>query len=221
MRLGKITVAVSLFAALLYFMMLPSAEASVLTYSNPAAFDAATTEQVTNGFSAGGAPYIPLGSPGSATAGDVTLTANGYAFIIGTGFYDGYGADFFSGQGSIPETITFSFSKPVDAFAFDFGSYDFANDPLTLTLSNGDTVNLRLPPTPGADEFIGLTSDSYITSASLTDSTDDVLDIIDVTTADATTVNNASVPEPGSLVLAGIGLIGLGALRRRSGKMPT
>lgn len=199
--------ALAMIATLAAFVTAP-ASAGVVAYSNLAAFNAATVGNVSHNFEgiapAGGFAF------GNVTVDGVDFSAAGNAFVIDAGAgYASYGASFFAGQ--VPGDVL-AVSAGTTAIGFFYGSYAGASQAGTATLNSGDVFALMTPAAEGVDlNFIGFVSDGDIISSIHFTSSAPTLDITQFITA-----RSASVPEPGSVALVGLSLLGLSAARRRA-----
>jgi hypothetical protein len=110
--------------------------------------------------------------------------------------------------------VDFTFSKPVSAFAFNFGASDVN---WTLSAYNAQhqlLESLVISPTraSNAGDFFGL-ADPGITSATLTASSSGDYVFIDNFSFKTSAATGTAVPEPASLALFGLAVVGAAGYR--------
>lgn len=192
------------------------ASASLVAYSNAAAFNAANPGAELETF--GGLVADDGSSTGDYTAG-VALGSDSFsvnavdganllavgANYFGSGYFNGTSAAL-SGQNAPVNTITISFASPVKAFALGYGSFD-ATDSLTLADSAGDSLQLSGTDGQSSPRFAGYSSDVNLTWVSLSSAQGGVVNLADVQTA-------TPAPEPASFAAIALGLAAFARRRR-------
>ena len=211
-----------------------SASAGTVTYSTLAAFDAATTGQVTGNFVG-----IPLGFPlGSCTGTPCFAGFNplsGYPSLQGVSFSTtnvgglvNVNSAFFYNPGSndLPapyavnstyntsasplDTLIITLPSPKTAFALDFTTL-FTSTTASFVLSNGFSTSFANTATIGnTPDFLGFVSNTAFTTITLTVPSPQSWVVADFTLASWNGVS--PVPLPGALPLFISGLVGLGLL---------
>ncbi len=198
MRTGAFAAALAASAA---------SNAALIEYTSRAAFDAATTGQSIE-------PNIA--PPGSFYVLN-NLDYNGFIYPDFAYMVDPPYAPSLYEWGSGPVLLLASQSSlsfaPITAFAADFGTLP---EGFTLTVTiDGITTLIPTPPQRQLT-FYGWTSDTPFTTVSF--STNAQYLILDNATRASADVDPpaGSVPEPGSLALIGLGMLGLAARRWRT-----
>ncbi|MGZ9709896.1 PEP-CTERM sorting domain-containing protein [Glaciimonas sp. GNP009] len=155
----------------------------------------------------------------SLSTGGVTFSGVGGSLRTNNDYhsnYNGRGTRYLDNNAGATSSIKFAFAAPVSAFAFNWGASD---DVWTLTAFNSLNAAIEsfvLPITHGsnAGDYVGL-ADADISYATLITSTSYDFIFIDNFTVAAGATN---VPEPTSIALLGLGLMGFAAARRKSAK---
>ncbi len=194
-----------------------TAFASVVEYTDTTSFNNAVSGATTYNFESTVAPnQWTQGNP-NVVVGPVTFApdSSGTLWIFGDNYYANTfgGVAFISAQegsltGSNNVTATLAGAT---AIGFYYGPADDAGGAITVTI-NGVSYNLAIPAVFATAGFVGFTSDTPITSVAFTEMGlgMDITQFI-LGTANSTT----SVPEPTSMLLLGLGLMGLAGVRRK------
>jgi hypothetical protein len=180
-----------------------SAHAALIEFTDRAAFDAATTAQLVEGYTAPAGSYTEISNS----------TYNGIGYSIDTFMVDpGYSPGLYQwNTGAVllidsPGTLTFA---PVNAFGADFGTILAQARSITVTINGvASLITTSLRPEL---RFFGWVSTDPITSIQLS-TTSDYMILDNVTRA---ALAPTPVPEPESLALLGLGMLGLALSRRR------
>jgi hypothetical protein len=199
-------------------------------YTTQASFNAATTGGATVTFGSlitdNTANQV---SPPAITVGGVgfgidTSTSNGNLYEIGANYGSGhYGADAtLSSQASTTGINNLVITLPTEETTISvlFNGFEnlnsvFTPEPITITLSDGQSWTVADPAANGSYVFLGITANTPITSLELTDADvagNTTLNVAQVQYADSAA---AVTPEPSSLFLLGTGLLGFGGLLSR------
>jgi hypothetical protein len=180
-----------------------SAQASILTFTDRAAFQAAVagyTVDNLNNLTDG------EGRDASINRGDYTIHIESYGCASGPGQCGDNSASGFVYPAYLwtYNAGTFDFANAINAFGIDFGMY---GSPLATVSLNG----LQYSKTNGG--FFGIidTENSFTSVRYAAGGSGSLLDNVTYGVAGA-----QEVPEPGSIALLLIGVAGLGSLRRRS-----
>jgi hypothetical protein len=157
----------------------------------------------------------PTGLLAAITLANVTFFGVDAPITIGPDFigqFNNTGVNsMFNGFDKVPTIFEFDFAQPVNAFGFDFGASDntWRLDAYNKSNKLIESKLIRAVFASNAGDYAGIV-DSGIAWARLTDTKDRKSD------GDWVFIDNfTSVPEPSSLVLAALGLIGLVVWRRR------
>lgn len=184
--------------------------AGVIEYTDKTAFDNNATSTTTIDFTglSGSGYYAPYGYGFNTSGVGFSAAGNLYVFtptFFGSSYTPAQAGNYLNNYSY--GAINVNFNQGVTAFSFDTTSL-FGSGMGAVVLSNGQSYTFLY--NQGSYTFLGFTSDTPITGYTV-NAAYTVLD--DVRLGAAT--SPASVPEPGSLALVGLGMLGFLVARRK------
>ena len=210
-----------LLAATLLTLTAAAAQASLITYTNKAAFLAAAGSLSTETFSSASVGTSTANYSGSFNGFTLSSVANGDKSGIATGTIAGAdnisipssftGQNFYgwgNSNGGAGPTTTFTFTSGITAFGFDWFNTDMS-DRYSVTVNSQSTVVFNY----ASSGFFGVIDTAGFTSATI--QTANYGGYLSTMGLDNVLTSNNSVPEPTSAALIALGLAGLGMRRRR------
>jgi hypothetical protein len=202
-----------------------AARADITYYSDLSSFLAASTATTTVEFD-GIAPAdgsSPYGAGGSVTLSGVTFStapttdlsirsASYYAATFGTPYNLGAG-DYLQAGNHAPASLHIALPVGVTSVSFLVSTFDFPGSGVAITAQTGKILTAVAPAGPPA--FIGFTSTDPITSLDIVIGAGDRQDTLSIDSFRFGFGLAQAVPEPSSLILCGLGSVGIAGLARR------
>jgi hypothetical protein len=211
-RTSKLNIAIHTIFALAAAACV-DAHANVIQYTTQSAFSAASSALTTIDFSAFATSSYNYYGTQLSTQGVTFSNPAGSLFVFNSSFYGSsgngptQGGNYLNNNSDRPITVTFS--QGVTAFSLNVADlFSRAQTSGSIVLSNGESF--AFGATSSQYTFLGFTSTTAITGYTIDSGYYTVLD--DVSFGKA-----VAVPEPASLALVGLGLLGCAALRRKRG----
>ena len=181
------------------------AQAAITTYTSRAAFESALNSVTVDNLDGVTASF----HYGDSRPGYVISTPQMYGCINQSGCGDNASSGFDSAYlWNYLGQDTFTFNLPTNGFGFDYANPKFYD--------LGSKIIIDGYTSPTASGFFGVISDVAVTSFT-TDQTGAFI-IFDNVTYGPTAPAISSVPEPTSIALMGLGLLGFASSRRKSAK---
>jgi len=199
------------FVLVLTFGLLPAAaHAAIITYPSRVAFGAAVSGEIVQTWDAladGTLISVLDGITYTPSAGSAVVT-NNFLPLSPPNTLGRTPGEFFAGT----DTMTFTFSFPITAFAISFNTFATVAGSFRATNNLGDIALSFFDPFPGftTGQFVGFSSTAPFTSVT-----------ISAPSGASFTLDNltyAPVPEPAALLLVGLGTAAAFYRRRRASR---